>query len=58
MAITFKVGIRDLLTELLAHTFVILRFLQTAGAIAALSFESFLDLRDKLGVLIQSDRHR
>ena len=57
MAIAFKIGIRDLLTEFLADAFIILRFLQTAGAIAALSFEPFLDLRNKLGVFIQSDSH-
>ena len=57
MAIAFEIGIRDLLTEFLADTFVVLCFLQMAGAIAALSFKSRLDLRDKLGVFIQSDRH-
>ena len=57
MAIAFKIRIRDLLTEFLTDAFRILRLLQTAGAIAALSFEPFLDLRNKLGVFIQSDSH-
>ena len=57
MAIAFEIGIRDLLTEFLTDAFRILRLLQTAGAIAALSFEPFLDLRNKRGVFIQSDSH-
>ena len=58
MTITLEIGIRDLLTEFLADAFIVLRFLQTAGAIAALSLEPFLDLRHKLGVLIESDSHK
>jgi hypothetical protein len=52
MAIALKIGIRDLLAEFLTDAFIVLRFLQTAGAVATLSFEAFLDLRDKLGVFI------
>jgi hypothetical protein len=52
MAIALKIGICDLLTEFLADAFIVLRFLQTAGAVAALSLEAFLDLRDKLGIFI------
>ena len=48
MAIALVVLVGYLLTELLAHTFVVLATLKSAGTVAALGFEAFLDRFDDL----------
>ena len=51
-------GVTDLLLELFTHAFCVLRPLQTAGAIAAGSFESFPNGGDDLFIRIQRDLHK
>ena len=58
MAEALKMGVTDLLLELFAHAFCVLRPLQTAGAIAAGSFESFPNGGDDLFIRIQRDLHK
>ena len=57
MAKPFKVGVGDLLPELLAHTFELRAFAHAAGAVAVLGFQSLLDEFDLLFVVVESDFH-
>ena len=57
MAIAFIIFVGYLLTELLAHTFIILGAFETAGTISARAFEPFFYRFYNGGVLIKSDFH-
>ena len=57
MAVAFEIGVCDLIAEFLTHTFVVLRFLQTARAITALHVKAFLDLRHERLIFIESNCH-
>jgi len=57
MAITFKVGICDLLPELLADTLILLTALHSAGAVAACHLEAlFQDLYHFL-IFVETNSH-
>jgi hypothetical protein len=58
VAEALKMGVTDLLLELLAHAFCVLRPLQTAGAIAAGSLKPFPNGGDDLFIRIQRDLHK
>ena len=53
MAIALEIGIGDLLPELLADTLILLRTLQTAGAVAAGTLQTILDDLDHFLVFVQ-----
>jgi len=52
VAIALKIGIGDLLAELLAHAFDVLALAHAAGAVAALGLEALLDCLNDLFVLV------
>ena len=55
MAIAFKIGIGNLIAELLAHTVVFFGFQQTAGAIAFLFYKPHADFFDNVFIFVKSD---
>jgi len=57
VAVAVKIGIRDLLPELLAHALVFFTPLQTAGAVASGLLQTLPDGLDDLGIFIQSNSH-
>ena len=57
VAIALEIGIGDLLPELLADTLILLRPLQTAGAVAAGALQTILDDLDHFLVFVQFYSH-
>lgn len=57
MAVALKILILYLVAEFLAHTFIVLCALKSAGAVAARANESFLNRRDDLGVFVKPYLH-
>ena len=57
MAVALKIGVGDLILELLTHTLGSLRALQSAGAVPAGALESFPDGIDNLLIGIELDFH-
>ena len=57
MTIPLEFRIGNLLTELFANAFIVLRSLQTAGAITAGSLQSLFDGLHHFLIFIQSDCH-
>ena len=53
MAVALKIRVSDLILELLTHTPVFLRVLQSAGAVPAGALESFPDGIDNLLIGIE-----
>ena len=57
MAIALEIGIGDLLPELLADTLILLRPLQTAGAVAAGTLQTILDDLDHFLIFVEFHCH-
>ena len=57
MTISFKERIFDLVSEFLTHTFVFRNAFQSAGAVAACSFQTLFDGLDDLLILIERNLH-
>ena len=57
MAVSLKIGIGNLLAELLAHTLEVLGALKSAGTVSALLPEPLLYGCDYLLVFVQTDFH-
>lgn len=58
MAEPLKIGIRDLLPELAAHTFIFFRALHTARAVAACSFQPLFNRFHRFFIGIQFNRQK
>ena len=52
VAVALKVGVGNLIPELLAHAFVVLDYLGAAGTVAPLFLKTFLDYADYFLVLV------
>ena len=57
MAVALKIGVGDLILELLTHTLGSLRALQSAGAVPAGALETLTDGVDDLLIGIELDFH-
>ena len=57
MAVTFEIGIRDLLTEFLADALILFRPLESAGAVTAGTLQAVLNSLNQFFIFIESDSH-
>ena len=57
MAVALEIGVSDLLPEFLAHAFVFLGALQTAGAVSTGPFQTLLNGGNDFLIFIQMNSH-
>ena len=57
MAIALEIGVGNLVAEFLAHTLILLRSGQAAGAVAPCALQTLADGLDDLGILVETYLH-